>query len=49
MVCAATHLADCLAKDTRESVNDLHCRVKAGYQTPVVIAILFERLLSFLE
>ena len=40
---------DHLAKDTRELMEALHFRVEAAYQSSIVIAILFRRLLPFLE
>ena len=40
---------DCLAKDTRERVKDLHCRVKTIDQSPITLAIFFKCLPPFLE
>ena len=48
MACAA-HLADFLADDVRECVKDLDCGAEAVYQFPIVLAIFFEGLFSFME
>lgn len=44
-----THQADCLAKDPRERLKNLHCRADAVYQSPIAIAVFLESLLPSLE
>ena len=48
MACV-THLVDGLANDVRERVKDLDCGAEAVYQFPIVLAIFFEGLFSFME
>ena len=48
MICV-THQADRLAEDTRESLENLHCRAEAAYQSPIAIAVFLECLLPPLE
>ena len=44
-----THEAGRLAEDSRECLENLHCRAEATYQSPIAIAIFFEILLASLE
>ena len=44
-----THMTDGLANDVRECVKDLDCGAEALYQFPIVLAIFFEGLFSFME
>jgi hypothetical protein len=48
MACGA-HLADGLANDIRECLKDLDNGAEALYQFPIIIAIFFEGLFSFME
>ena len=43
------HVADGLANDVRECLNDLDSGAEAIYQFPIVIAIFLEGLFSFME
>ena len=44
-----THEVDRFAEDSRECLEDGHCRGETAYQSPITIAIFFEGLLSSLE
>jgi hypothetical protein len=48
MACVAD-LADGLANDVRECLKDLDSGAEAVYQFPIIIAIFFEGLFSFME
>ena len=43
------HVTDGLANDVRECMKDLDCGAEAVYQFPIVLAIFFEGLFSFME
>src|SRR5713226_5435370 len=42
-------MADHMANDPRECMNDLHCKAKAVYQFPIPLTIFLEGLCSILE
>ncbi len=43
------HMADRIANDPRECMNDLHCTAKGVYQFPISLTIFLEGLCSILE
>ena len=43
------HLADGLANDVRECLNNLDCGAEAVYQLPIIISVFLESLFSFVE
>jgi hypothetical protein len=43
------HMADRMANDPRECMNDLHCTAKAVYQFPISLTVFLEGLRSILE
>ena len=43
------HLADGLANDVRECLNNLDCGAEAVYQLPIIISVFLEGLFSFME
>ncbi len=43
------HMADRIANDPRECMNDLHCTAKGVYQFPISVTIFLEGLCSILE
>jgi len=43
------HQADCLAKNSRERMNHVHCWSEAAYEGAIPIPIFFESPLSFLK
>ena len=43
------HMADRIANDPRECMNDLHCKAKGVYQFPISLTIFLEGLCSILE
>ena len=48
LACVA-HMADRIANDPRECMNDLHCNAKGVYQFPISLTIFLEGLCSILE
>src|SRR5258708_36636041 len=48
LACVA-HMADHMANDPREGINDLHCKAKGVYQFPISLTIFLEGLCSILE
>jgi hypothetical protein len=48
LACVA-HMADRMANDARECVNDVHCTAKGVYQFPISFTIFLEGLCSILE
>ncbi len=48
LACVA-HVADHMANDPRECMNDLHCKTKGVYQFPISVTIFLEGLCSILE
>src|SRR5258708_9869238 len=43
------HMADRIANDPRECMNDLHCTAKGVYQFPISVTIFLEGLCSILQ
>ena len=48
LACVA-HMADHMANDPREGINDLHCKAKGVNQFPISVTIFLEGLCSILE
>ena len=46
MAACVAHVADHMANDPRECMNDLHCKTKGVYQFPISVTIFLEGLCS---
>ena len=49
MACVVLHLADCLANDVGECLKNFDCGAEAVYQFRIIIAVILEGLLSFMQ